>query len=79
MKIQISQKAKTALDLAVGQIADKIRDEQTKAYARAIADFEMRQVKRMAVYDPMKPVPGAKYARFVELGAAKYACENWDS
>ena len=58
----------------VKKLSDDMQREMTAAYFKAIADFEIRMLKRQ-VHDPMRPVVGAKYARFVEYGRATSAQE----
>lgn len=59
----------------VKKISDEMQKDMTAAYFKAVADLEMRMLKRQ-VHDPMGPVVGAKYVRFIEYGRSVSAQEG---
>ena len=62
------------LQQVINDMAEKMQCDMTANYFRSIGEIHARMLKRELsnpVIDPMAPVSGAKYARFVEYGAPK--------
>lgn len=65
-------KTKKTLDTAVARFSEEMKRKSTKRYFKELDKVIHRMLLRelsKPIEDPMRPVAGVKYARFIEYGS----------